>query len=283
MRTTTTALSLAAIAFLAQACDRDALPSGRGQGGAHAATATGGAAGSTGLGGGGWGGSVGSGGIALGTGGSADAAVDGRVASSIVGSCTVDADCVAVLDYRAGFECYDPSGASLADVARDPCLVPWNPRNSRCPLVTPPDDCPGGLIPVDHSCLAYCQYVTCTSGTCTMNPDFSTPSRCSLVDAGVPPDCDSLRATYFATLAAAQVCDPSKTPTGCFDAFYDSCGCTAAADLSSRQANALQCALDAVQEAQCGFGNCGTPCSSGTVTPACTPNPGGTSGTCTVR
>jgi hypothetical protein len=270
MRTTTTVMSLAVMATLAQGCDRAALPGGHGQGGGGAATAVGGAAGST----------AGSGGIA---GASADAAAGGVAGSSIVGSCTVDADCVAVLDYRAGFECYFPSAASLADVARDPCLVAWNPSNPRCPLATPPDDCPGGLILVNHSCPAYCHYVTCTSGTCTMNADFSTPSRCSSPDADAPPDCNALRATYFARLAAAQRCDPSTTPTSCFDAFYDSCGCPAAADLSGRQATALQCALDAVQKAQCGFGNCGTPCPSGAVTPACTPNPGGTSGTCAVR
>jgi hypothetical protein len=204
-----------------------------------------------------------------------------------VGNCTVDTDCVAVLDYRAGFECYSPAAASVADLARDPCLVPWNPSNPKCPPVTPPIDCPGGPIPVGHSCIRFsCQFAACAEGTCALNADFSTPSRCAAKDAGAPPDCDALRATYFATLAAAQTCDPTKTPTGCFNAFYDSCGCPAAADLSSPRANALQCALDALQQAQCGFGNCGTPCPSGNSTPACISIPnlaGATLGTCMIR
>jgi hypothetical protein len=247
-------------------------------------SATGGTPSSSGPGGVATGGTTGSGGSDRDAVGNADAAgMDGMATSSIVGSCTADSDCLLVLDYRAGFECWSPTAASLADVARDPCLVPWNPSNPRCPLVTPPSDCPGGPIAVSHSCPAYCRFAVCTSGTCTLDSDFSTPSRCTEVDAGAPPDCDALRATYFAALAAAQTCDPTKAPTSCFDAFYDSCGCPAAADLSSPQANALECALDALEQALCGFGNCGTPCPSGTDNPACTPTPTGTMGTCTIR
>jgi len=274
MRTKITGLALVLIASLVASCGNKGMSVGGGRVDATA-TDTGGIVGSGGLGSGGRraDGSIGG--------------TDGPAASAIVGSCTVDTDCVAVLDYRAGFECYSPTVASVADLARDPCLVPWNSNNPKCPLVTPPNDCPGGPIPVGHSCIILsCQFAVCAGGTCALNADFSTPSRCAAMDAGAPPDCDALRATYFAALAAAQTCDPTQTPTGCFNAFYDSCGCPAAADLSSPRANALQCALDALQRAQCGFGNCGAPCPSGNSTPACASMPnlaGVTLGTCIVR
>jgi hypothetical protein len=283
MRTVTIVLALVAIAPLVESCEHKGISVGDKRGDA-AATDTGGVVGSGGRGAGGvaTGGADGSGGIDR----RADGSTGGRADSSIVGGCAVDTDCVAVLDYRAGFECYFPAAASVADLARDPCLVPWNPSNPRCPLVMPPSDCPSGLIPVSHSCPMFCQFAVCTGGACALNADFSTPSRCAATDAGAPPNCDALQATYLAALAAAQACDPTKTPTGCFDAFYDSCGCPAAADLSSPRANALQCALDALQQAQCGFGNCGAPCPSGNSTPACasTPNLDGAQlGTCIVR
>jgi|WetSurMetagenome_2_1015567.scaffolds.fasta_scaffold350323_1 hypothetical protein len=287
MHTVRMALALLVIALLVESCEHRGMGVGQGRGGTTTATEAGGAVGLGGLGAGGAarGGAGGVGGSARGAAGSL-AGAGGGATSSIVGTCAVDADCVAVLDYRTGFECYWPTAASVADLARDPCLVPWNPRNPRCPLVTPPSDCPGGLIYVDHSCFVLCRFPVCAGGICTLNSDFSTPSRCAATDASAPADCEILRATYLATLAAAQTCDPTKTPTSCFDAFYDSCGCPAAADLSNRQAGPLQCALDALQEAHCGFGNCGAPCPSGSSTPACvsTPNPaGGASGTCVVR
>jgi len=287
MRTTTTALI--AIASLGQACGPKALNAGKGRGGADAATDAGGAVGSDGsaAGGAAAGGAItgdtsGSGGIDSLPGGKADAdGTDGTAGSSVVGACTADTDCVAVLDYRVGFECWSPTAASIADVARDPCLVPWDPSNPRCPLVAPPGDCPSGPITVDHSCITFCRFAACTGGTCTLKSDSSTPSRCQM-GAGAPPDCNILRATYLSALAATQTCDPARAPTSCFNAFYDSCGCPAAADLSSPRADALQCALDAVRQGGCGFGNCGIPCPSGNSTPACTPDAIGTSGTCTV-
>ncbi len=257
---------------------------GQGHGGADAATGTGGAVGWGGFDASGnatGGGAGGSGGSDLGTDGSLGG-TGGSTVSSVVEKCAVDSDCVAVLDYREGFQCYSPRAASLADLANDRCLVPWNPSNPRCPLVTPPTDCPGGLILVNHSCPAFCQFAICTGGTCTLGSDFSTPSRCAEVDAGAPPDCNALRAAYLAALADVQTCDPAKTPTSCFDAFYDGCGCPAAADLASPRADVLQCALDALQQARCGFGNCGAPCPSGSATPACTANTTGTLGTCTL-
>jgi len=137
---------------------------------------------------------------------------------------------------------------------------------------------------VQHSCPMYCRFAVCSAGRCTVQADFSTPSRCNQVDAGAPPDCDVLRATYFAALTAAQLCDPAKTPTRCFNAFYDTCGCPAAADLSNPWASALQCAQDALQEARCDFGSCPAPCpsetSNGAYQPTCVPDPTGTRGTC---
>lgn len=275
MRKTTAALALVSLGSLGQACGHKALGIGEARGGAVGSGGSGTGAVATG-------GLVGSGGLEGGTGGNPGAGgAGGTSVSSIVGDCTSDTDCVAVLDYRAGFQCWFPTAASIADMSRDPCLVPWNSSNPRCPIVRPPSDCPGGPIAVNHSCPAYCRFVACAGGKCTLNSDFSMPSRCTQADAGAPPDCNALRATYLAALAAAQPCDPAKTPTSCFDAFYDSCGCPAAADLSGPLADALQCTLDALQQGQCTFGNCATPCSSGTV--ACAPDPTGATGTCTIR
>ena len=84
------------------------------------------------------------------TGGEPDSAVD----TSIVGNCTTADDCIAVLDYRNGFQCWWPSGASRADVSSDPCLIPWTP-NPECTTPAPPPGCPSGLQPVSHSCIVY--------------------------------------------------------------------------------------------------------------------------------
>jgi hypothetical protein len=79
--------------------------------------------------------------------------LDSASDASVFGNCITADDCIAVLDYRNGFECWWPSPASKADVSRDPCLVPWKP-DARCTTSAPPAGCPSGLQPVTHSCLA---------------------------------------------------------------------------------------------------------------------------------
>lgn len=214
---------------------------------------------------------------------------DTRPASTIVGDCTSQADCELVLDYRAGFECYWPTAASLTDVSRDPCLLPWTPTPGEpgwCGTATPPSDCPGGEIPVQHSCEAFlCWTLSCSGGKCQVDfGAFGDAGQCATAANSSPVDCETLRPEYLNLLAAAQECDPTKQPTTCFADYTDSCGCPAAADLTSPQAPALSCAYAALQNGNCGYGACGSPCPTGKQNPpVCVPNPTGSMGTCAMQ
>jgi hypothetical protein len=206
-----------------------------------------------------------------------DSASGGSVTSSIVGTCATAADCVAVLDYRAGFACWFASAASRADLSRDPCLVPWKP-NPKCSTASPPAGCPGGLQVVNHSCPAIrCAIPTCTDGKCSLT---GFGSQCDGLDAGTP-DCEALRTTLVNELSAAQACDPSRSPTPCVGDYADTCGCEAPYDISNSHARAVQCAFEAWSDAHCPLADCGRTCVVPTAAGAtCVPNATGTMGTC---
>jgi len=214
---------------------------------------------------------------------------DNRPASTIVGDCTSDADCVLVLDYRAGFECWWPVGASLTDLSRDLCLLRWTwtpGEPAWCATATPPSDCPGGDIPVMHSCPASsCIVASCNGGKCVSRLALTEDgSRCATTANSPPPvDCGTLRSNYFIRLQAAQVCDPTKQPTTCFAAYTDGCGCPTSADSTSPQAAALSCARAALENANCGYGNCGSPCPVVGQNSVCVPNATGSMGACTLQ
>ena len=204
---------------------------------------------------------------------SGDAGVSDATAS---GECVTDDDCVAVLDYREGFTCWLPSGASRADVRNDPCLIPWKP-NARCTTPAPPAVCPmSGPIPVTHSCFTVdCATPTCNEGTCQADFGFN----CPVVDAG-PPDCEALRTTYVNALAAAQQCDPAPDASNCAGDYADACGCESPYDFGPH-ANAVMCAFDDWRNANCPVPSCGTTCAAPTSAgAACVPNASGTMGTC---
>ncbi len=215
-----------------------------------------------------------------------DAQVDATVVDASGGdatlpdrTCVSDDDCVAVLDYRNGFICLAPTAASRQAVAGDACLVPWKP-NPRCTTQSPPLDCPGGPVPVDHSCfVTACAFPRCKAGTCSL--DF--PLDCPAPDAG-PPDCAALLATYRSVLAEARVCDPTKGDTSCQGDYADGCGCEVPYDLSGPYANATMCAFEAwtgagchIAPASCGTFTCVVPTSAGA---SCVANASGTTGTC---
>lgn len=208
---------------------------------------------------------------------------DSRPASTIVGDCTADADCMLVLDYRAGFECWWPVGASLTDVGRDHCLLPWTraPGPIWCATGTPRSDCPGGDIPVMHSCLATsCLAPACNAGKCETRLALADDgSQCATMPKPASPDCGTLRTNYLNALTNAQQCDPTKQPTTCFAAYEDGCGCPAAADSTS----ALTCAQAALEDGNCGYGNCGSPCATGRQNAVCVPNATDSMGTCTMQ
>lgn len=88
--------------------------------------------------------------------------------STIAGDCLSADDCVLVLDYRAGFECWWPVAASWTDVSRDACLIPWKPDPSDNIAPPPAANCPGGRIPVNHSCPAFrCAIQSCNASKCS--------------------------------------------------------------------------------------------------------------------
>src|ERR1039458_8232668 len=175
MRTMMMGLALVAIASLVASCGNKGISVGEGRGDAVAATDTGGVVGLGGFGAGGvaTGGAVGSGGIERGEDGGIGGTGGGAL-SSILGKFTVPTDCGALLDYRPGCGGYSPAAASVAALAPHPCPVPWNPSNPKCPRVTPPIDCPGGPIPVGHSCIRFsCQLAACAEGTCALKADLA--------------------------------------------------------------------------------------------------------------
>ena len=209
--------------------------------------------------------------------GSADGESDSADNTSIVGACVTADDCLPVLDYRAGFECWWPKAASWDDVGRDSCLIPWKPE-ANCTTARPPADCPGGPIPVNHSCLvSRCGYSTaCTDGKCSIR--FA--SQCDTVDGGTI-DCEALQATFANALVAAQQCYVPQSPSVCTASLRDSCGCEVPYDISGPCATALQSAYNDWQNANCPIVDCGKACVAPTSAGAtCVPNATGTMGTC---
>ncbi|HEX7597261.1 MAG TPA: hypothetical protein VF518_03540 [Polyangia bacterium] len=242
---------------------------------------------------GGTGGAVATGGLAgsgagsTGTGGAvessqADAATDSAGeapdADGSFGTCIAASDCVAVLNYRTGFECWFASAASKTDVSRDPCLVPWKP-NPRCTTPPPPVDCPSGNQPVTHSCPATaCEIPACTEGRCSV----IFGSQCDKPDAGpAQSNCGSLLSAFQIALAAAQQCSPSFNPSACRAVISDACGCRVPYDdFSGICATAVTNAFNDLGNAGCPApATCGTACVAPTKA-TCVPNASGTMGTC---
>jgi hypothetical protein len=199
--------------------------------------------------------------------------VDG---SSIVGSCGTADDCLPVLDYRAGFECWSPKAASWEDVRRDPCLIPWKPY-PECTTSSPPAGCPGGPIPVTHSCfVSRCAPMACTEGKCS----FGYTGHCDTPDGGTV-DCEELRTTLENAIAAVQQCYPPQAPSVCTLSLVDTCGCEVPYDISGPCDTAVQRAFDDWQNANCPIVDCGKACATPTNAGAtCVPSATGSMGTC---
>jgi hypothetical protein len=209
----------------------------------------------------------------------ADATIVGsRDAAAPDRSCVTDDDCTAVLDYRDGFSCWSPEAVSKQAVRGDACLIPWT-ANPRCTTPAPPADCPGGEIPVKHSCFQLgCVVPRCREGACNLD----TPIDCPTPDAD-PPDCAALLSSHRTVLALARRCDPTKSGN-CTGSYADGCGCEVPYDIAGQYANAAWCAFDAWRSSDCSFvaGACGpTTCVTPTHAGAtCVPNASGTEGTC---
>jgi hypothetical protein len=143
----------------------------------------------------------------------------------------------------------------------------------------PPADCPGGEIPVKHSCFQLgCVVPRCREGACNLD----TPIDCPTPDAD-PPDCAALLSSHRTVLALARRCDPTKSGN-CTGSYADGCGCEVPYDIAGQYANAAWCAFDAWRSSDCSFvaGACGpTTCVTPTHAGAtCVPNASGTEGTC---
>jgi len=271
-----------------------------GSGGGGAGGTTGGQAGIGGGAGGTTGGQAGTGGSEVGgstssggsTGGSsstpdaaADSAAGGPDSSEDAaddafagGACVANDDCIAVLDYRTGFECWAPSAASKTDVSRDPCLVPWKP-NPRCTTPSPPAECPAGDRPVTHSCFATsCVVPTCINGRCSVVVGIG----CDKLDGGpAQPDCEALRTTYLIALAAAQQCYPSLTSSACQGVWTDECGCDMPYESSGICATALSEAFDQWRNSGCANFYCARTCAARNPAVAtCAASESGATGTC---
>lgn len=177
-----------------------------------------------------------------------------------------------MLDYRSGFECWSPSAATHDDLRRDPCLVPWRP-DPMCTTAAPPKDCPGGLIPVEHSCLTFgsCIGSRCVDGLCRVTYDPSQP--CGQADGGARNnDCDTLRAIFANALQAAMQCYPAGDR--CSPELPDICGCQVPYDPISRCADVAVAAYAAWRNTGCQFVACaGTCVGPGRGSGVCVPDP----------
>ena len=208
---------------------------------------------------------------------------DAATVSSIVGSCTADSDCLAVLDYRAGFTCWLPVAAARANLDRDACLVRWRP-DPRCTTAAPAVACPSGLIPVDHSCFLFggCLRAPCVDGKCTLS--YGT-DQCDEADAGLTQnDCDTLKDTYLNALAAAQVCYPPVGASACRTDLTDACGCPAPYDFTGQCGDTAIAAYQTWRNANCPLDDCGVRCKSPSeVAATCAADATGSSGTCVLQ
>ncbi len=112
---------------------------------------------------------------------------------------------------------------------------------------------------------------------------FGFGAECPVVDAGGP-DCAALQSAYAQAATAAAQCDPTHDAAVCIGEYPDTCGCGAAFNLAGRAGTALECAFQAIQNAQCAFPTCGTGTACPTIpsngATACVPNAAGASGTC---
>ena len=193
--------------------------------------------------------------------------------ATIIGSCTLDEDCVAVLDVRRA-ECWWPSVASRAEAERDACLMPWSP-NPKCTL--PP--APAGCVPADgggsHPCPATpaCVGVHCDAGKCALDLDIACPTP-------ELSDCEVLRQRFVSLLEQGRQCDPSQDPPHCDGNLADTCGCELPYDTQGPYAQRISCAFDIWRNAGCPIVDCERSCVPPKGPAVCAPVGSAMSGSC---
>ncbi len=139
-----------------------------------------------------------------------------------VGSCSVDGDCVAVLDAQSPCyspECSVPFGASLSDVERNPCLVLWDQRRAGIPAGC--GAVGGEDIACPESCIEapLCVVPQCRAGTCVVESRYEGDA--------CPLTCEPASAARIDALAAAMACNPTVSSIQCDGSALvpDQCGC----------------------------------------------------------
>jgi hypothetical protein len=160
----------------------------------------------------------------------------GNSGGAPLAECLIHEECLAVADMSDPCftpHCSFPVAASYADVAKNPCLVPWDERFNG-----PPADCSPPAF--DINCHADCAMPPlCVSSTCEY-------SRCTLKtgytdqECGTVSDCDALQQEFDAQVTLARLCSDRSACSGDITV-PDACGCptpTADADAAAT-ANAL--------------------------------------------
>ncbi len=166
------------------------------------------------------GGSASGGSAAGGAGTGATSATGGQGTGGVVlASCTVHDDCRAVVDL-SNTCCPHPFVASLADMASNPCLVPWSHRDEPVPAGCTPNQNQACL---DIPCPEFtgCAGARCIDGQCSLHDGYEGECR-------IPSDeCPALLERYRSAIEAARACDPTADAVSCNGAagVSNECGC----------------------------------------------------------
>lgn len=198
-----------------------------------------------------------------------DAGAGGEIEPTL--DCAIDDDCVAVLDTRHEVdECYYPRPATHAQLAADPCLVPWLP-DPKCSIPPPDPACAEVSSPL-HTCPATprCAQPVCLDGRCNVTLPTTCPEQPT-------PDCETLRQSYVSALTSARACTDVSECTG---NLADSCGCEVPYNVSGTLGQAAFCLFDAWRNAGCRIVDCGVAGACITHTTICRVPEGASRGVC---
>ncbi len=190
-------------------------------GGANSGGASSGGLGSGASASGGSTGGAGTGATSAAGGTGASSATGGQGAGGVIlGSCSVDDECRAVVDFSDTCGCRYPFAASVTDIANNPCLVPWGHHNEPTPAGCVPREeqvCP------EIACQPWpgCAGASCVAGTCSLHDGNEGECR-------IPAEeCLLLLERYRNAIEAARACDPASSSISCNGAagVSNECGC----------------------------------------------------------
>lgn len=198
-----------------------------------------------------------------------EAGAAGDVESTL--DCAIDDDCLAVLDTRHQTDdCYYPRPATHAQLAADPCLVPWL-SDPKCSIPPPDPMCTEPISP-PHPCPAAprCAEPACHDGKCSI----TFPATCPELPRR---DCETLRQEYVRTLTDARAC---TDVTDCTGNLADTCGCAVPYNISGALGDSAFCAFDVWRNAGCPIVDCGATGACLNHTTICRVSEGASMGVC---